>query len=195
MPACPAVHNSEETPSSDSLKARHKVRTCANVWWLGGLESPLCNWPFNRYCLIDSFWSASRDDQRAIFMYVFLRKTSHSISAIATQGAVKERCWVSSYLFYGKFKENPYYPVTDDKGHIKVALIKNFLCSYLKLLSQFKEKWALRPVVNIVCSVHSRNGGITVILSSFLFLSFYYILLFTSFIFFLYKLTKLSTTH
>ena len=128
-------------------------------------------------------------------MYVFLHKTSHSISAIATQGAVKERCWVSSYIFFGKFKENPYYPVTDDKGHIKVALIKNVLCSYLKLVSQFKEKRALRPVVNIVCSVHSRNGGITVILSSFFFLSFYYILLFTSFIFFLFKLTKLSTTR
>ena len=113
-------------------------------------------------------------------MYVFLHKTSHSISAIATQGAVKERCWVSSYLFFGKFKENPYYPVTDDKGNIKVAFITNVLCSYLKLVSQFKEKWALRPVVNVVCSVHSRNRGITVILShsfSYLSITFFYLLL------------------
>ena len=128
-------------------------------------------------------------------MYVFLHKTSHSISAIATQGAVKERCWVSSYLFFGKFKENPYYPVTDDKGHIKVAFITNVLRSYLKLVSQFKEKWALRPVVNIVCSVHREMEELQLYYHhsfSYLSITFFYLLL--SF-FFLFKLTKLSTTR
>ena len=128
-------------------------------------------------------------------MYVFLHKTSHSISAIATQGAVKERCWVSSYLFFGKFKENPYYPVTDDKGHIKVAFITNVLCSYLKLVSQFKEKRALRPVVNIVCSVHREMEELQLYYHhsfSYLSITFFYLLL--SF-FFLFKLTKLSTTR
>ena len=128
-------------------------------------------------------------------MYVFLHKTSHSISAIATQGAVKERCWVSSYLFFGKFKENPYYPVTDDKGHIKVAVITNVLRSYLKLVSQFKEKWALRPVVNIVCSVHREMEELQLYYHhsfSYLSITFFYLLL--SF-FFLFKLTKLSTTR
>ena len=113
-------------------------------------------------------------------MYVFLHKTSHSISAIATQGAVKERCWVSSYIFFGKFKENPYFPVTDDKGHIKVAFITNVLCSYLKLVSQFKEKRALRPVVNIVCSVHREIEELQLYYRhsfSYLSITFFYLLL------------------
>ena len=88
---------------------------------------------------------------------VLLSEPAYAISAIATQGAVIERSWVSSYLFYGRFVNDPYYPATDDKGHIKVAFITNFLRSYLKLVSQFKEKRALRPVVNVVCSVHKKT--------------------------------------
>ena len=104
---------------------------------------------------------------------VLLSEPAYAISAIATQGAVIERSWVSSYLFYGRFVNGPYYPATDDKGHIKVAFITNVLRSYLKLVSQFKEKRALRPVVNVVCSVHKKkNGGIMFILSSFFFFSF-----------------------
>ena len=87
---------------------------------------------------------------------VLLSEPAYAISAIATQGAVIERSWVSSYLFYGRFVNDPYYPATDDKGHIKVAFLTNVLCSYLKLVSQFKEKRALRPVVNVVCSVHKK---------------------------------------
>ena len=54
-----------------------------------------------------------------------------------------------------------------------------------KLVSQFKEKRALRPVVNIVCSVHSKNEEIIVIhfRHSFSYLSITFIY-FTSFIFF-----------
>ena len=88
---------------------------------------------------------------------VLLSEPAYAISAIATQGAVIERSWVSSYLFYGRFVNDPYYPATDDKGHIKVAVITNVLRSYLKLVSQFKEKRALRPVVNVVCSVHKKQ--------------------------------------
>ena len=88
---------------------------------------------------------------------VLLSEPAYAISAIATQGAVIERSWVSSYLFYGRFVNDPYYPATDDKGHIKVAFLTNVLCSYLKLVSQFKEKRALRPVVNVVCSVHKKQ--------------------------------------
>ena len=88
---------------------------------------------------------------------VLLSEPAYAISAIATQGAVIERSWVSSYLFYGRFVNGPYYPATDDKGHIKVAFITNVLRSYLKLVSQFKEKRALRPVVNVVCSVHKKK--------------------------------------
>ena len=144
--------------------------------------------------MTDSFWCASGDSQRIEFLVALFHQPC-AISAIATQGAVTERSWVSSYLFYGKFDNDPIHLATDDKGNIKVAFITNVLCSYLKLVSQFKEKRALRPVVNIVCSVHSRNGGITVILSSFFFLSFYYIHLFHFFHFFPYKSTRLSTTH
>ena len=88
---------------------------------------------------------------------VLLSEPAYAISAIATQGAVIERSWVSSYLVYGRFVNDPYYPATDDKGHIKVAFITNVLRSYLKLVSQFKEKRALRPVVNVVCSVHKKK--------------------------------------
>ena len=88
---------------------------------------------------------------------VLLSEPAYAISAIATQGAVIERSWVSSYLVYGRFVNGPYYPATDDKGHIKVAFITNVLRSYLKLVSQFKEKRALRPVVNVVCSVHKKK--------------------------------------
>ena len=105
---------------------------------------------------------------------VLLSEPAYAISAIATQGAVIERSWVSSYLVYGRFVNDPYYPAIDDKGHIKVAFITNVLRSYLKLVSQFKEKRALRPVVNVVCSVHKNNGGITVILSSFFFLPLFF---------------------
>ena len=87
---------------------------------------------------------------------VLLSEPAYAISAIATQGAVIERSWVSSYLFYGRFVNDPYYPATDDKGHIKVAFITNVLRSYLKLVSQFKENRALRPVVNVFCSVHKK---------------------------------------
>ena len=144
--------------------------------------------------MTDSFWCASGDSQRIEFLVALFHQPC-AISAIATQGAVTERSWVSSYLFYGKFDNDPIHLATDDKGNIKVAFITNVLCSYLKLVSQFKEKRALRPVVNIVCSVHSRNGGIIVILSSFFFLSFYCIHLFHFFHFFPYKSTRLSTTH
>ena len=88
---------------------------------------------------------------------MLLSEPAYAISAIATQGAVIERSWVSSYLVYGRFVNDPYYPATDDKGHIKVAFITNVLRSYLKLVSQFKEKRALRPVVNVVCSVHKKK--------------------------------------
>ena len=144
--------------------------------------------------MTDSFWCASGDSQRIEFLVALFHQPC-AISAIATQGAVTERSWVSSYLFYGKFDNDPIHLATDDKGNIKVAFITNVPCSYLKLVSQFKEKRALRPVVNIVCSVHSRNGGIIVILSSFFFLSFYCIHLFHFFHFFPYKSTRLSTTH
>ena len=144
--------------------------------------------------MTDSFWCASGDSQRIEFLVVLIHQP-FAISAIATQGAVTERSWVSSYLFYGKFDNDPIHLATDDKGNIKVAFITNVPCRYLKLVSQFKEKRALRPVVNIVCSVHSRNGGIIVILSSFFFLSFYCIHLFHFFHFFPYKSTRLSTTH
>ena len=105
---------------------------------------------------------------------VLLSEPAYAISAIATQGAVIERSWVSSYLFYGRFVNDPYYPATDDKGHIKVAFLTNVLCSYLKLVSQFKENRALRPVVNVFCSVHKKNGGIMIILSSFFFLPLFF---------------------
>ena len=105
---------------------------------------------------------------------VLLSEPAYAISAIATQGAVIERSWVSSYLVYGRFVNDPYYPATDDKGHIKVAFITNVLRSYLKLVPQFKEKRALRPVVNVVCSVHKNNGGTMFILSSFFFLPLFF---------------------
>ena len=145
--------------------------------------------------MTDSFWCASGESQRIEFLVVLLHQP-FAISAIATQGAVTERSWVSSYLFYGKFDNDPIHLATDDKGNIKVAFITNVLCSYLKLVSQFKEKRALRPVVNIVCSVHSKNGEIIVIhfRHSFSYLSITFIY-FTSFIFFPYKSKILFTTH
>ena len=155
LPGC----SNWETHSSDSLKARrsrYKVRTCVDVWRLRAPESPLCHWPLNCCCLIDSFWCASGDSQKEAYLMVLLSEPAYAISAIGTQGAVIERSWVSSYLFYGRFVNDPYYPATDDKGHIKVAFLTNVLCSYLKLVSQFKEKRALRPVVNVVCSVHKK---------------------------------------
>ena len=173
LPGC----SNWETPSSDSLKARrsrYKVRTCVDVWRLRAPESPLCHWPLNYCCLIDSFWCASGDSQKEAYLMVLLSEPAYAISAIATQGAVIERSWVSSYLFYGRFVNDPYYPATDDKGHIKVAFITNVLRSYLKLVSQFKEKRALRPVVNVVCSVHKKNEGIMFILSSFFFLPLFF---------------------
>ena len=134
--------------------------------------------------MTDSFWCASGDSQRIEFLVVLIHQP-FAISAIATQGAVTERSWVSSYLFYGKFDNDPIHLATDDKGNIKVAFITNVPCSYLKLVSQFKEKRALRPVVNIVCSVHSKNEEIIVIhfRHSFSYLSITFIY-FTSFIFF-----------
>ena len=145
--------------------------------------------------MTDSFWCASGDSQRIEFLVVLIHQP-FAISAIATQGAVTERSWVSSYLFYGKFDNDPIHLATDDKGNIKVAFITNVPCSYLKLVSQFKEKRALRPVVDIVCSVHSKNEEIIVIhfRHSFSYLSFTFIY-FTSFIFFPYKSKILSTTH
>ena len=121
--------------------------------------------------MTDSFWCASGDSQRIEFLVALFHQPC-AISAIATQGAVTERSWVSSYLFYGKFDNDPIHLATDDKGNIKVAFITNVLCSYLKLVSQFKEKRALRPVVNIVCSVHSKNEEIIVIHFRHLFLIF-----------------------
>ena len=126
---------------------------------------------------------------------VVLYLPGYAISAIATQGAVTERSWVSSYLVYGKFDNNPFHPVTDDKGHIKVAFMTNFLCGHLKLVSQFREKRGLRPVVNIVCSVHREMEELqSYYRHSFSYLSIKFIH-FTSFFFFRYKSTKLSTTH
>ena len=69
-----------------------------------------------------------------------------------------------------------------------------FYVVYFKLVSQYKEKRALRPVVNIVCSVHREMEELQsyylILFLIFLLHSFIYL-----FHFFLYELTKLSTTH
>ncbi|RMX61274.1 hypothetical protein pdam_00007369 [Pocillopora damicornis] len=115
-PTCPMslhvfLHDSWMFPILASLPKKEKNHTAQHAWLVDTASPRSSKKP-------GSFWCASGDSQRIEFLVALFHQPC-AISAIATQGAVTERSWVSSYLFYGKFDNDPIHLATDDKGNIK----------------------------------------------------------------------------
>ncbi|PFX14340.1 Neuropilin-1 [Stylophora pistillata] len=67
-----------------------------------------------------SSWCALGNGKKAEFLLLYFDyNPSFSISAISTQGAVTERSWVSSYIIYYRYRNEPLYSIRDENGQIK----------------------------------------------------------------------------
>ena len=75
-------------------------------------------------CLPHSAWCAAPTfDLRSQYLQVDLRKI-HAVSAVSTQGAIKEKSWVSGFLVHYSLDGTDWIVFANNKGEVKVGFVK-----------------------------------------------------------------------